>query len=402
MTDLFDPRWKLDNLNLDEFAPYVPPRLSDAEKKQVWQAYRDRKPIRVPMMLGLNNRVGVLDRRFNSGGLDYKQIFTDPKAMLQAELLYQYVCRNRFNLFCDSDTELPEKWNVTLQFMNTHDAEFFGCPMFFHPNELPDTTPILDDDNKRSIFDIDISSPIDRPPYSTAAEFYEFLTDYVKDKTFLDRPINIVPPTFGGTDGPLTIAMSVRGSDILSEMLDDPEYANQLFRFINDMCLNRWKSFCKRYNQPLECTWMADDSIALISTDQYKEMLLPHHRYFYESIGSKPGQRFIHLCGDATRHFPTIHEELGVTSFDTGFPVDFTWLRKTLGPDVEISGGPEVGLLVSGTPDQVYARSKQILTSGIMEGGRFIFREGNNLPPNVPWANLAAMYKAVVDFGKYL
>jgi uroporphyrinogen-III decarboxylase len=61
----------------------------------------------------------------------------------------------------------------------------------------------------------------------------------------------------------------------------------------------------------------------------------------------------------------------------------------------------EIGTLTNGTPEQVYQRSREILTSGIMEGGRFIFREGNNLPPNVPWCNLAAMYKAVQDIGRY-
>jgi uroporphyrinogen-III decarboxylase len=107
------------------------------------------------------------------------------------------------------------------------------------------------------------------------------------------------------------------------------------------------------------------------------------------------------LCDDAIRYFPTLYHKPGITGFDTGFPVDFAGLRKNLGPKVEISGEVEVGLLISGTPDQVYVRSRQILTSGIKEGGRFIFREGNNLPPNVPWKNLAAMYKAVFDFGQY-
>jgi uroporphyrinogen-III decarboxylase len=130
-------------------------------------------------------------------------------------------------------------------------------------------------------------------------------------------------------------------------------------------------------------------------------MVLPHHRYWYESVRLEFGKRAIHLCGDATRHFPILKEELGVTCFDTGFPVDFAGLRKKLGPDVEIIGGVEIGTLLTGSPDDVYRRSREILTSGIMEGGRFIFREGNNLPPNIAWSNLAAMYKAVQDYGNY-
>ena len=109
----------------------------------------------------------------------------------------------------------------------------------------------------------------------------------------------------------------------------------------------------------------------------------------------------MHLCGDATRHFPIIHEELHVNSFDTGFPVDFSWLRKVLGNDVEIYGGPEVGILLNGTSEQVYERTKNTLKSGIMEGGRFVLRDANNLAPNVPEENLSAMYRCCLEHGNY-
>ena len=91
----------------------------------------------------------------------------------------------------------------------------------------------------------------------------------------------------------------------------------------------------------------------------------------------------------------------GVTSIDTGFPVDFAWLREAVGPEVEIRGGVEVSLLVNGTPEQVRARAKEILNSGVLEGRRFILAEGNNLPPGVPEENLAAMYQAALEFCRY-
>ena len=42
-----------------------------------------------------------------------------------------------------------------------------------------------------------------------------------------------------------------------------------------------------------------------------------------------------------------------------------------------------------------------ILTGGVLEGKRFVLREANNLPPRAPERNLAAMYGAALDFGKY-
>ena len=69
--------------------------------------------------------------------------------------------------------------------------------------------------------------------------------------------------------------------------------------------------------------------------------------------------------------------------------------------DVEIFGGVEVPTLLGCTSQQVYERAREILQSGITEGGRFVLRDANNLPPNVPWSNLAAMYKATLNFGVY-
>ena len=82
-------------------------------------------------------------------------------------------------------------------------------------------------------------------------------------------------------------------------------------------------------------------------------------------------------------------------------PEDITGIDFELGPNVEILGGVEVPTLLGATPAQVYKRAREILQSGVSAGGRFILRDANNLPPNVPWPNLAAMYKAAFDFGTY-
>jgi uroporphyrinogen-III decarboxylase len=101
----------------------------------------------------------------------------------------------------------------------------------------------------------------------------------------------------------------------------------------------------------------------------------------------------IHACGDATRHFRTLRDKLGVYEFDTGFPIDWGELRRELGPEVTIWGGPSIMVLKDGRPEEVQAEASRILNSGICAGGRFVLREGNNLAPGTPLANLAAMYE---------
>jgi len=129
-------------------------------------------------------------------------------------------------------------------------------------------------------------------------------------------------------------------------------------------------------------------------------LVFPFHKRLVDAF-SEGGPNSIHLCGDATRHFPFLKARLNIRSFDTGFPVDFAWLRKTLGPDVEFQGGPSVPFLMEACPQEVEAEVRRILSSGIMEGGRFVLREGNNLAPGVPMENLWAMYDAVHAWGRY-
>jgi len=89
-----------------------------------------------------------------------------------------------------------------------------------------------------------------------------------------------------------------------------------------------------------------------------------------------------------------------VVSFDTGYPVDFGALRRDLGPEVLISGGPRVALFVEDEPKPVVDEVQRILASGILEGGRFILQEGNNLPPRTRLDICEAFYEAGKRFGR--
>ena len=399
--ELFQDTWRLDDLDANTFGDFAPPRLSDLEKREIWDSYDAGRPTRVPVFFGTNDRVAVLDDRLDTGDFTYESVFSDPRAMLTAALLHTYVRARRYSRFSDDPSELPDEWHAEIGFQNTGEAWGAGCPVRFHAGQVPDTVPIFGGERKHAIFDVDIDHPLDHDPYKRALEFFSFLAEYVKDKTFLDRPIVINPPANAGTDGPLTVAMNIRGPEILMDMVEDTEYAHRVFDFLVDAALKRRQAFRDHFGLETTGVAMADDSIAMISVEQYREMILPHHRRWYDAIEAPFGERSIHLCGDATRHFPTLKNELGVTLFDTGFPVDFGALRRALGPECEIFGGVEVHLLLSGAPGQIYSRARDILASGIMEGGRFKLREANNLPPNVPWSNLAAMYKAALDFGRY-
>jgi uroporphyrinogen-III decarboxylase len=221
--------------------------------------------------------------------------------------------------------------------------------------------------------------------------------------TFLGRPVtfkNSVP--FLYADGAFTCAASLRGpAGICADLLEDPDYAHELLKFINDAFIARIGAWRRYFGQPekIDDQGMADDSVEMLSVEQYREFVLPRHRDYLDALGTDKG-RGIHLCGNAQRLFPTLHQELGIMAFDTGFPVDFARFRKEMGPEVLISGGPRAPLFVEETPDALLAETRRILETGVLEGGRFILQEGNNLPPCASLDHCGRFYKLGRTMGR--
>jgi len=375
--------------------------ISNQEKQRVRDAYNNRKPVRVPVSWGVNCRIVILDPRWNPEGVSWREYHNDGRIMVEMQRRFMDCQADYLSRYCDSPSGRPGEWTFGIDNQNFYDAAYFGCPVHFRDGQVPDVTPIFAGGDRDRIFDFDLDHPLDNPFIQECFRRHERLTDAV-NKTTIDGVTLKVAPVMMGWDGPLTIATQLRGEEIFSDLIEDPDYALRMMRFIQRAAEIRCRALAERAGVPIfvgPSGWFADDSIQLIGLEMYRELLLPLHREWYALYG--PGPHSIHLCGDATRHFPTIRRELNVTTFDTGFPVDHGWLRRELGPDVEIMGGPEIGLLMTGTPQQVFDRTKEILQSGIMDGGRFQLREANNLPPCVPEANLAAMYQCCLEHGNY-
>ncbi len=354
------------------------------------------------MTFSVNPRVVVLDPRWNPRGITFEDYFTRIDAMIESQLAFMEYKAQFLNQHCDDPTGRPASFDFYVDSLNSYDSLYFGCPLHYRDNEVPDTEPILRGDDKERIFSFDLEHPLDNPFIRNRLKRYDELKAAVAGLSYHGVKLGVAAPTMG-FDGHLTIATCLRGAELYLDFYEDPDYVRRLLAFIDRAVRLRNNALNEKFGaNPFASQggWFADDSIQLISGEMYRDFVLPLHRAWYAQwVGGGP--HWIHLCGDATRHFPTIARELNVRAFDTGFPVDHGALRKAMGPDVEIYGGPEVGLLLHGTPAKVYDRTKAILRSGIMDGGRFVLREANNLPPRVPEANLAAMYRSCLENGWY-
>jgi len=372
------------------------------EVRQIWEAFHAGKPIRVPVILGINPRTYLLNPELNTEGVTFAQYSEAPDLMARLQMLSQHYVRH--NMLQDAEMGLPKDgWGVYVDFQNTYDASWFGAPIQYRDGQVPDTTPILNDDNKRMLFDRGIPDPFTGGSMEKNWRFYEHMKTNMSKYSHAGLPVIVVNPAGMGMDGPMTIAASLRGAtELCLDIYEDPDYVRELLGYITEAAIHRIKAYRKALGQETKPqSWgLADDSIELLSVEMYREFVLPHHKRLISELAGE-GPHSIHLCGDVDRLMPTLKQELNLNIWDAGFPVDYGKMRKELGPDFLIQTGPTISLLLHGTPAQVDAECKRILESGIAEGGRFILREANNLSPRTPVENVAAMYEAGTKYGRH-
>jgi uroporphyrinogen-III decarboxylase len=380
------------------------------EVRRVWDAYHAGTPERVPVSIVGSITNYLLNSKLNTHGWTFRDFFENPDVQIFAELEFQKW--QRFNLVFDQEMGLPETWQVRVNFQNSYDAGWVGCPLRFWEGQVPDTEEILKDD-KDKLFNLPAELPIDHGLLARAAEFYEYMQKKCPTLEFEGRPVLAPQGYLGeGCDGPLDLAYKLRGAEnLLVDMLADEDYYHALMTWITDNLIRRMKALRERRwarypDSPdngvfrAKHFYFADDAIALISTEQYREFVYPYHRRIFDAFSDGSGAS-MHLCGDATRHFPFLAREFNVVAFDTGFPVDHGRLREELGPEVQINGGPTVMTVKDGSPADIEAEVRRICASGVMRGGKFVMIAANNLAPRTPVENIRALYEATKQWGRY-
>jgi hypothetical protein len=371
------------------------------EVRQVWDTYKSGNPLRVPMILGISSRFYLLDRDYNRQALSYKEYFENPRTLIETQCRISDFLRH--NVPWDTPMGLPEDgWSIMADFQNVFDAAWCGAEIIYPQNQCPDTRPLFKDD-KYALLEAFPKGAFDGVMARVKEVHQCFEQMQAEGFEYKGRPLKEIIATPGtASDGVFTLLCQLRGSEnACIDMLCDEDYFHQAMTLLTQSTINRITQWRKYLGVPLRTDGfaLADDFVQLLCVEDYRKNVLGYHKKIYDAF-SFGSNNFMHLCGDATRHFPLIARELGVNRFDTGFPVDFDRLRDQLGKDTEIMGGPHVELLLNGTREQVISRTKQIL-SGRIKNGRLILREGNNLAPKTPIQNIEAMYETCKIYGSY-
>jgi uroporphyrinogen decarboxylase len=146
------------------------------------------------------------------------------------------------------------------------------------------------------------------------------------------------------------------------------------------------------------------DSNQVISPKHFRDFSFPYLLELHEKVLAL-GAKYIysHICGEQNLNLPLWREmpfgDPGIASF--GHEVDVAKAIEMLGDKCIVVGNVEPRILQTGSPQEVYQRSRECIEKGKHAPRGFILGTGCELPPRSPAANLFAMRKAINDFGWY-
>jgi uroporphyrinogen decarboxylase len=141
----------------------------------------------------------------------------------------------------------------------------------------------------------------------------------------------------------------------------------------------------------------------LISPRRFEEFVLPdllEGQAKLRTLGYKTTH--VHICGEQNKNLPLYAQvdfgDPGIMG--VGPEIDLKTAAEHF-PRHIISGNLDPALILTGTTNQVYEATRDIVEEGKKIEGGFMFGPGCELPPSAPLENVKAMTQAVEDFGWY-
>jgi uroporphyrinogen-III decarboxylase len=359
---------------------------------------------RILMQISANPRMILSDSELNTAGVTFRDYMENPETMLQIQARFQeyaadYLVWDKKMGFAAYQGVFPYADGH-----NVNETEYFGGEVVYHGTSSPGTKPSLDESNRYAFIEKPYPE-IHRGLMGKAIDFTAYFEEQKRQGwTYKGKPIAGIAKPCMGTDGPFTVGCCLMGAtDLCIALYEEPEFARDFLGYITGATIARIKYFRRLYgeNEKTENFSFADDSISLLSVNDYREHILPFHKELIRELSYKGDSNGMHLCGNATHLFKIMTEELNITSFDTGFPVRFGELIRELGPETGISGGVHVDILRRGNAEEIRRETKRILEEVKPLTRKFTIKEANNLSPGTRPESLLAMYNAVKEYGRY-
>ncbi len=200
-----------------------------------------------------------------------------------------------------------------------------------------------------------------------------------------------------------------RMDNFLMDIYAEPEQVEALLDALMERHLGTLAKVCEAVGDVCDILRFGDDlgmdSGPFMSPAIYRQLFKPRHTRLCAYVHQHSRMKtFLHSCGSLHELMPDLIE----AGYDVINPVQTTCrdmepekLKRDFGKDICFWGGgcDTRTILNRATPAQVRAHVLERLEI-LAPGGGFVFNTVHNILPEVPPANIVAMYEAVVEFNK--
>jgi uroporphyrinogen-III decarboxylase len=218
--------------------------------------------------------------------------------------------------------------------------------------------------------------------------------------TFLGRPVG--PFDHGvGIYGFFSVALDLRGPQLMSDMYDDPEFARVFLLKIASWCDVLERTWTGLNGNEVGAYSASDHGIDMLSPDQYERFIVPAVHEMNRRRGTQPSGG-LHHCGRGSHLFPVIQRHFGLKRIHalTHPIVDIARVRRELGDEVWLECCLYDPIVQFGPPERIRQAVKDLLTSGAKGKGRFALIAGDMLK-GTPLEHRIAFYESIKEFGAY-
>jgi uroporphyrinogen decarboxylase len=203
----------------------------------------------------------------------------------------------------------------------------------------------------------------------------------------------------------------VRGMENgLMDMVAEPEFAEAFLDRLTDTICDAQRFFLSEVGDLIDVHFAADDLAGqngpLVSPELWRRMVKPRQARIIACIKSHTkAPVFYHSCGAVTEFLDDL-VEIGVDILNpvqvSATGMDTAQLKKRFGKRLSFWGGgcDTQRVLARCTADEVRAEVRRRIRD-LAPGGGFVFNPVHNIQPNVPPANIAEMFAAAREFGRY-
>jgi uroporphyrinogen decarboxylase len=280
-------------------------------------------------------------------GVKLGEYYRNPEVMLKTQLEAREIFHQLYGL---------AKKGVGPTYSSYVEASQLGVEVIFPEDNVPMVEgPVIT--NAKDVCKLEILNPFREGLMARAIQTYQYMKQQAGDS---------VPVGLGGTEGPVTTAVIVRGQDFFVDIFLHPKEMHKLLELVTEASFLIRRTIEKVTGKPIRSTGIADDFSGMLSPDQYQEFAFPYQKQIYDAFGKEGSRLHSELLRKGHLKFLP---ELGVTHYDPGCD-QYLEVRDLVEeiPQIPFSFNLKTSQdMMQGTPESIRAKYVQAVEEGAPE-----------------------------------